>query len=88
MSCGPQVVPSGRAARCLEDVAQLSEGVHPLGRWHKRVQAPLTGVLLQPARAEDIIKKAGLKTEGNLSALQTLALLMDTFDPTFNIVTP
>jgi alkyl sulfatase BDS1-like metallo-beta-lactamase superfamily hydrolase len=51
-------------------------------------KAPLTGVLLQPGQAEDIINKAGLKTEGNLSALQALASVMDTFDPNFNIVTP
>ena len=48
----------------------------------------LAGVLLQPAQAEAIITKAGLKTGGDLSALQALAPVMDAFNPHFNISTP
>lgn len=48
----------------------------------------LAGVLLQPAQANAIITKAGLKTDGDLSVLQTLASVMDSFDSNFNISTP
>lgn len=48
----------------------------------------LSGVLLRPAQAGEIITKAGLKTAGDLSALQTFASLMDAFDPGFDMVTP
>jgi alkyl sulfatase BDS1-like metallo-beta-lactamase superfamily hydrolase len=51
-------------------------------------KAALAGVLLQPAQAEAIIAKAGLETDGDLSVLQTLAAVTDTFDPDFNISTP
>ncbi len=51
-------------------------------------KAALAGVLLQPAQAEAIITKAGLNTDGDLSALQALASITDTFNPNFNISTP
>lgn len=53
-----------------------------------RSASPKSAPLLQPAQAEAIITKAGLKTAGSVSALQTLASVMDTFDPNFNICTP
>ena len=51
-------------------------------------KAALAGVLLQPANAKAIIDRAGLKTDGDLSVLDTLASVTDTFDAHFNISTP
>jgi alkyl sulfatase BDS1-like metallo-beta-lactamase superfamily hydrolase len=45
-------------------------------------------LLLQPSRANEIIEHAHLSTEGDLGVLDTLASVMDTFEPNFNIVTP
>ena len=47
-----------------------------------------TAVLLQPAQAEAIVARTGVKTDGDLSVLETLASVMDTFNPHFNISTP
>ena len=51
-------------------------------------KAALAAVLLQPANAKAIIDRAGLKTDGDLSVLDTLASVTDTFDTHFNISTP
>jgi len=51
-------------------------------------KAALAGVLLQPGQADAIVAKTGLETEGDLSVLDTLASVMDTFSPHFNISTP
>jgi hypothetical protein len=51
-------------------------------------KAALAGVLLQPGEARALIEKLGLATEGDLGVVDTLASVTDTFDPTFNIVTP
>jgi alkyl sulfatase BDS1-like metallo-beta-lactamase superfamily hydrolase len=48
----------------------------------------LAGVLLEPANAKTVIARAGLKTDGDLDVLDTLASVMDTFDTHFNIATP
>lgn len=48
----------------------------------------LVGVILKSGQARQIVEHAGLRTEGDLDALDTLASVMDTFDPHFNIVTP
>jgi NADPH:quinone reductase-like Zn-dependent oxidoreductase len=48
----------------------------------------LAAVLLQPGNAKAIIDKTGVKPEGDTGALDTLASVMDTFNPHFNISTP
>lgn len=48
----------------------------------------LAGVLLQPGEARELIDTAGCALDGDLGVLDTLALVTDTFDPAFNIVTP
>jgi alkyl sulfatase BDS1-like metallo-beta-lactamase superfamily hydrolase len=51
-------------------------------------KAALAALLLQPAQAEAIVARTGVKTDGDLSVLETLASVMDTFNPHFNISTP
>jgi alkyl sulfatase BDS1-like metallo-beta-lactamase superfamily hydrolase len=51
-------------------------------------KADLAALLLQPTQAEYIIAKDALKTEGDLAVLESLASVIDTFDPYFNISTP
>lgn len=51
-------------------------------------KAALAGLLLQPAQATGIVARAGLKTEGDLPVLDTLASVIDTFNPRFTISTP
>ena len=51
-------------------------------------KADLAALLLQPTQAEYIIAKDALKTEGDLAVLDSLASVIDTFDPYFNISTP
>ena len=51
-------------------------------------KADLAALLLQPTQAEYIIAKDALKTEGDLAVLESLASVIDTFDPYFNICTP
>jgi alkyl sulfatase BDS1-like metallo-beta-lactamase superfamily hydrolase len=63
-------------------------GLASAGPYPARVSATLAGVLLQPAQAEAIIAKAGLKTNGDLAVLQTLASVMYAFNRHFNISTP
>jgi alkyl sulfatase BDS1-like metallo-beta-lactamase superfamily hydrolase len=48
----------------------------------------LAAILLQPGNAEATITKTGLTTDGDLSVLNTLASVMDTFDAHFNLATP
>jgi alkyl sulfatase BDS1-like metallo-beta-lactamase superfamily hydrolase len=51
-------------------------------------KADLTALLLQPAQAGYVIAKDALKTEGDPAVLDSLASVIDTFDPYFNISTP
>ncbi len=51
-------------------------------------KAAIAALLLAPAHAADTITKHGLKSDGDTTALDALATVMDTFDPHFNIVTP
>ena len=44
-------------------------------------------MLLEPGEARPH-REAGLTIEGDLGVLDTLASVTDSFDPTFNIVTP
>jgi alkyl sulfatase BDS1-like metallo-beta-lactamase superfamily hydrolase len=48
----------------------------------------LTSVLLSPGTAARLAESGKIKLDGDESALETLAGLMDTFDPNFKIVTP
>ncbi|MGW5575788.1 alkyl/aryl-sulfatase [Nocardia thailandica] len=48
----------------------------------------LAAVLLQPRSAETVIDKFGLSTDGDLTVLETLAGVVEDFDPHFNISTP
>ena len=45
-------------------------------------------VLLQPGSATEIIASGAVATDGDTSALETLASVMDAFDTRFNIATP
>jgi alkyl sulfatase BDS1-like metallo-beta-lactamase superfamily hydrolase len=51
-------------------------------------KAALAGVLLQPAGAAQLAQAGKIKLDGDESALASLAVLLDEFDPNFNIVTP
>ncbi|HVX20326.1 MAG TPA: alkyl sulfatase dimerization domain-containing protein [Acidimicrobiales bacterium] len=51
-------------------------------------KAALVGVLLQPAAAGKLIDGGQVTVDGDAGVLDTLAGLMDEFDPNFNIVTP
>jgi len=51
-------------------------------------KAVLTGVILSPATARQLAQAGKIKLDGDETTLDTLAGLMDTFDPNFNIVTP
>lgn len=51
-------------------------------------KAALAGVLLQPTEPRGLIEKLGLASDGDLGVLDTLASVTDTFEPTFNMVTP
>lgn len=51
-------------------------------------KAALAGLLLQPGHGRDIVAKAGLQASGDLAVLDTLASVIDAFDPSFPIVTP
>jgi alkyl sulfatase BDS1-like metallo-beta-lactamase superfamily hydrolase len=51
-------------------------------------KAALVGAVLQPAAASQLAQAGKIQLDGDESALTTLAGLMDTFDPNFNIVTP
>ncbi|MFD0561755.1 alkyl sulfatase dimerization domain-containing protein [Kitasatospora saccharophila] len=48
----------------------------------------LAALLLDPAKAADIIAKHSLAIDGDVSIFATLAKVSDTFDPYFNIATP
>jgi alkyl sulfatase BDS1-like metallo-beta-lactamase superfamily hydrolase len=48
----------------------------------------LVGVLLQPASAGQLVSADRVTLDGDATVLETLAGLLDTFDPNFNIVTP
>jgi alkyl sulfatase BDS1-like metallo-beta-lactamase superfamily hydrolase len=45
-------------------------------------------LLLQPGRAAELIASGAVATDGDTSALETLAALMDVFDTRFNLATP
>ena len=45
-------------------------------------------LLLQPGSATEIIASGAVATDGDTSALETLASVMDAFDTRFNIATP
>ena len=51
-------------------------------------KAALVGVLLQPAAAARLAEAGQIVLDGDDSALSALADVMDTFEPTFDIVTP
>jgi alkyl sulfatase BDS1-like metallo-beta-lactamase superfamily hydrolase len=51
-------------------------------------KAALAGILLEPAKGKILIDKAGVKVDGELGVLNTLAGVVDTFDNHFNISTP
>jgi len=51
-------------------------------------KAALVGALLQPAVAEQLASGGTITLDGDTSVLQSLAGVMDTFDPNFDIVTP
>lgn len=51
-------------------------------------KAALVGALLQPGAAAELAKAGKISLDGDESALETLGGLLDTFDPSFNIVTP
>jgi alkyl sulfatase BDS1-like metallo-beta-lactamase superfamily hydrolase len=51
-------------------------------------KAALVGALLQPGAAAELAKAGQISLDGDESALETLGGLLDTFDPSFNIVTP
>lgn len=50
-------------------------------------KAVLTGVILSPATARQLAQAGKIRLDGDETTLDTLAGLMDTFDPNFNIVT-
>jgi alkyl sulfatase BDS1-like metallo-beta-lactamase superfamily hydrolase len=51
-------------------------------------KAALVGVVLNPAAAAKLAQAGQITLDGDASALETLAGLMDEFDPNFPIVTP
>ena len=51
-------------------------------------KAALVGALLQPGAAAELTTAGKISLDGDESALETLGGLLDTFDPSFNIVTP
>jgi linear primary-alkylsulfatase len=51
-------------------------------------KAALVAVLLRPAAAAQLAEAGQIELDGDESALDTLAGLLDEFDPNFNIVTP
>ena len=51
-------------------------------------KAALVGLLLAPAKAAQLLGSGALTTDGDTGALDTLAAVMDEFDPAFNLVTP
>ena len=51
-------------------------------------KAALVGVLLKPTAAEQLAQAGKITLDGDPMVLQTLAGLLDEFDPNFNMVTP
>jgi linear primary-alkylsulfatase len=51
-------------------------------------KAALAALLLEPDNAKVIIDKAGVETDGDVAALDTLASVLDTFNPHFTLATP
>ena len=51
-------------------------------------EAALVGVVLQPAAAGQLAQTGKITLDGDGSVLATFVVLMDEFDPNFNIVTP
>jgi alkyl sulfatase BDS1-like metallo-beta-lactamase superfamily hydrolase len=51
-------------------------------------KADLAALLLQPAQAGYVTAKDALKTEGDPAVLDSLASVIDTFDPYFDVSTP
>ncbi|NGO74128.1 hypothetical protein G6045_00265 [Streptomyces sp. YC504] len=51
-------------------------------------KAALVALLLDPGHAAETIAKHSLPTDGDVSVLEILAGVTDTFDPQFNIVIP
>ncbi|MDI9902399.1 alkyl sulfatase C-terminal domain-containing protein [Rhodococcus sp. IEGM 1409] len=48
----------------------------------------MAGALLQLGAAAELAKAGKVSLDGDESALETLGGVLDTFDPSFNIVTP
>ena len=48
----------------------------------------IVGLLTQPANAKDLIQSGALTTAGDTGVLDTLASVMEDFDPAFNLATP
>lgn len=51
-------------------------------------KSAIAGILLQPAKAHDLVKAHGVNVDGDLAALDQLAKITVTFDPHFNLITP
>ena len=51
-------------------------------------KAALVGAILKPAAAQQLGQAGKIKLDGDESALETFAGVLDDFDPSFNIVTP
>ena len=51
-------------------------------------KAALVGALLQPAGASQLVQAGKIQLSGDEAVLATLGSVIDTFDPSFNIVTP
>ncbi|MGW0937683.1 alkyl/aryl-sulfatase [Streptomyces sp. NPDC002666] len=70
-------------------VLNARRGAHPDTRLTVTgPKAALVGTLLKPAAAPDLAKGGKIALAGDETALQTLAGLLDTFDPNFPIITP
>jgi alkyl sulfatase BDS1-like metallo-beta-lactamase superfamily hydrolase len=48
----------------------------------------IVGPLTQPGKARDLVKSGALTSDGDTSVLDTLASVMEDFDPAFNLATP
>jgi alkyl sulfatase BDS1-like metallo-beta-lactamase superfamily hydrolase len=58
---------------------------------HLTVTGPkpaVVGLLMQPSKGQDLVKSGALTADGDTSVLDTLASVMDDFDPAFNLATP
>ncbi|MFG3141896.1 alkyl/aryl-sulfatase [Streptomyces sp. NPDC048211] len=70
-------------------VLNARRGAHPGTRLTVTgPKAALVGALLKPAAAPDLARGGKITFDGDAAALQTLAGLLDEFDPDFPVVTP